>query len=416
MPGFGFGCAIDRNLARGSAGGAPVATVTTGIAANRGHIPLKTMSLTLPATSRTEHTASPQGAISDLRIILSNWFYSQTTFRETAGPSAFTIKMFVEYPAGTFTAATFSAAATVNVTAGNSVATDPVPVSIPAGARFWVRTVVTAITSGSLIPGWQIGGIPNIVGLSDGVASGDLGNSGTINPSTTGNIFGPTAIMGTVTGVGNSGRGFVLIGDSIVQGTGDTAGIGAKGGSGYLQRALDPLYPWISIACPGGTIAGMLFATTRLSALLNSINIRGGFSHVITEHAVNDLKTSGGRTVAQVEADHQTLYTLIKGIRPSALIYPVTQIPWATSATSNWTVAPGDQVPSVQGNWPNHPTLNANIRAGRAQTAGFIEAGDFAASARDSGFWAGRTPQWTNDGIHPSTAGAAGIAAVISIP
>jgi len=410
MSGFGLGANLGAGHRSGAGGGGPPPAVpVAGLVANRGYIPLRTISVTPPITYRSEHWASPQGDISALQAIWANWYYSQSTFQETNGPANLTMKAFVEYPAGTFTPILFAGAASKVVPAGFLAAGDTVAITIPAGARFWIRTVVTAIASGGSMVAWQTAGIANVVGLTDGAAAGDLGNSGTINPSTSGNVYGPVAIMGTVT-TSQTARSFLLNGDSVMHGALDAASVGAKGGAGYFQRAIDPLYPWVSLACPGGTIQAQMAVTSKLSALVTAMNARGGFSDVITEHAINDLKA--GRTVAQVEADHQTLHGLLGGKR----IWPATVGPRTTSATNNWSTTPGDQVVRSDGEWPNFAALNAGIRGGRTGAAGFIEAGNLYASGADSGYWAAHAPQWTDDGTHPNSVGAAGIAAGLVVP
>jgi hypothetical protein len=385
-----------------SAGG-----TTMGIAANRGYEPLTTTGITAPYTFKTMHYASPQADTVSLRPIWVNWRHFADQFR-LDGPSAITMEASIEYPAGTFTPLTFnSGSASVVIAPGALAYADSLPIVVPAGVKFHVRTLITALTGGSTMVGWSVG-VPSAVGTTDGQASGNLKTSGVIGVGTSGVVYGPTAIMGILNAP--DCRGYVLDGDSIAHGTGDTAGVGPKGGAGYTQRALDPLYPWAALTCPGTNIQNSTSGNDLryYRKIVNAMNLLGGVSHVITEAGINDL--SLGRSVANIEADYSAVYSLF----PDSLIYPLTMGPY-TSSTDGWTTT-ASQTPNTGGNQSQKPALNASVRSGRGRCAGYIEAGNLYSSGPDSGIWIAKSPAWTGDGLHPNTAGHAGIAAGMVIP
>lgn len=384
--------------------GSLVITPTAGgLVANRGKIPTAAVSLTAPYTCRKAYWAHGAGDISNLQLVFVNRYLSAVG-TSTAG-GAFSLKMFVEYPAGTFTQALFSGSSTVAVSAGARIRSDVVSgLTIPKGSKFWIRTVLS-VGSAVSMPMMELNAGSSVLGLDDGNIAADQGNSGTI-PATTGiNTFGPCAIIGTVNAT--NARSFLVVGDSLSWGQGDDSAVGAQDSSGFLQRMLGRFgYPCYTWAKGGQQAADVAPITATLNA--DTASTLMSFTDVILQHGVNDLRL--GRTVAQIEADLQTIAATasITGKR----IWKTTITPRSTS-TDSWATTT-NQSPQIDGTMASLNALNADIRAGLPNMANIIEAADAAMSARDSDIHKA-PPAGTVDGTHFNSTRAALVASLISV-
>lgn len=389
-----------RSLVR--PGGSAVIIPTTGnLVAGRGKIPTAAVALTAPYTCRKAYWATTQGDISALQLVFVNRYLSAVG-TSTAG-GAFSLKFFIEYPAGTFTPVLFSGSGTVAVTAGARIKSDVVAgLTIPAGSKFWVRTVL-AVGSAVSMPMMELNAGSTVLGLDDGNVAADQGNTGTI-PATTGiNTFGPFQIVGTVNAT--SARSFLIAGDSLAWGQGDDSSVGAQDSSGFLQRMLGRLgYPYSTWAKGGQQAADV----APIIATLNADTNLGGFTDVILLWGINDLRL--GRTRLQIENDLQTIAgtASITGKR----IWKTTITPRSTS-TDSWATT-ANQAAQTDGNMADLNPLNADIRAGLPNMANVIEAADAAMSARDSGIHKA-PPAGTVDGTHFNSTRAALIAGLLSV-
>ncbi len=378
---------------------APAVTARV-LAANRTDLPTASVNFGQNTTARRLHHASPQGAISNLRTVDVGFYLNSAEGGPSNVPAAFTIKRYIEYPAGTYTAVTWGGIATVSIAPGAVVTSDPVAVSVPAGAAFFERTVIVSPPSGA-IPTIQLPAGSSSLGLPDGKALADMGNGGSIAADNSVNSFGACAILGDI--ANPSARAFLVIGDSIAFGQGDTSSAGPRGGSGWIGRWLDPLVPYAKIAVPGQGAAAMagLCATAQIVALLGAL----GYTDVIEEHGINDLRLA--RSEVQLLADLQTLWSQHPGRR----VFQTTLTPRAASTNGYADVA--GQVTKTDGSMTLLATVNAAIRARPAGIAGVIEAADAAMSARDSAVWGGPFPP-VEDGTHPTSAKAAAMAAAMA--
>ena len=386
---------------------------TSGISANRTYEPATTRSITVPYTFQTTHFVSPQANMTKIAPIWNGWYRNADLYRNTLGADV-TIEASVEYPAGsgTFTPLTFAGGSTSGVvTNGGVLKADLLTIAIPAGAQFRIRTVVTAISSSTFVPCYQYILAPNATSYADGGASGNLKTSGTITAAAESRIWGPIAIMGELDAA--NCRGFVLHGTSSGMGTGDTS-TGPKGGTGYLQRAVDPLYPWVGLLTPGATeINGTRFDDmTKLYLLAAAMNSLGGVSDVITQGGTNDFtnQSKNADELAGFQRCYSSLWAGARHIR-------VTMTPYSTS-TDGWLTAANQTVTTLGTYSAQMPTYNANMRAGVGvgDVYGVIDAATIASSATDSGKWKDASPAWTTDGLHPNGTGHAAIAAAITIP
>lgn len=374
-----------------------------GIVANRGKIATNFTSQTAPFTSKKTFWSHGAGAISNLQIVFVNRYLSAVG--TSAAGSAFSLKFFIEYPAGTFTPVLFSGSSTVAIAAGGRVKSDVVAgLTIPANTKFWVRTVLAVGTSVA-IPVQELNAGATVLGIDDGNAASDLGNSGTISPTSTVNIFGPTTIVGTVNAT--AARSFLVVGDSLAWGQGDDSSVGAQDSSGFLQRLLGQLgYPCMTWAKGGQQAADVAPIVATLNA--DTASTLMSFTDVILQHGVNDLRL--GRSVAQIKADLQTIAATasIAGKR----IWKTTITPRSDSTDAWATLA--NQTAKTDGTMASINTLNADIRAGLPNMTNVIEAADAAMSARDSDIHKA-PPAGTTDGTHFNSTRAALIASLLTV-
>lgn len=376
-----------------------VANVSIGIiAANRTNIPSRRVSVHADYTTRRSHWAHPAGTVTNLRTVDVGW-YCQSGTGYIAMGIANTIKRFIEYPVGVFTQLTFGGQPTGDIPNGGQLVSDPCPVVIPAGAQFFTRTVKLNATSNMGFI--DLPAAPDVLGLPDGNAGTDMGNSGEVPQGTSTTQMGPAMILGDV-GVANA-RSAVVFGDSIVLGAGDVTSTSSKGSSGYVGRGLDPTMAWTAIANGGVQAAEMASLTGVLTPLLALAKFTDG----IVEFGVNDLAL--GKTPAQLVTSLGQLHTLLAG--PGRTLYQTTLTP-RTSSTDSWATSV-NQTPRVDGNWSQASAVNDTIRAGLAGVNKVIEVADVAMTARNSNLWVA-PPVPSTDGVHPNTARAITLAVPVA--
>jgi hypothetical protein len=305
-----------------------------------------------------------------------------------------------EYPEGVFTPVTYSGNLTVVVPAGGLIQSDPVNVSIPAGAKFWERTVnvsgATVLFPVIVLPDDSVA-----LGIDDGNAASDQGDSGSIPPTTGVNTFGSAAILGTV--AASNARSFVIQGDSIAFGEDDKSGVGSKGGSGFVARMLDEagVSPYVKIAMPGQQSADAVSLSERQQAFLSTIT----FSDAIIQSGINDLPL--GRTQSQVLADRASIASWVGG----AQVYYTTLTP--RSDSTNGYITTANQTPKTDGTMSSLTSLNEAIRALPGGVDGVIDAADAAMPTRNANVWTA-PPAATADGTHPNTPKCISMAAALS--
>jgi hypothetical protein len=382
-------------------GGAQAPQVTNSIiAANRTVTPGSLSgAITAPFTYISEHRSSPQGAISNLQTIDLGWYYfdNGTTMSEGNIGGTFTMKRYVEYPSGTFTAVLWSGAASGTVIDGGQLVSDAVAaLSIPASTKFWIRTVITAVTGASVVPQSALPGAPTALGVIDGSVSGDFGNTGTVSASAaTSDLYKPVAILGTVA-VANA-KAHVLVGDSITAiGQGDSLGVGSNGGSGPIPRTIDPLCAYTRIGRQAIAAKDIAASNTKLQTLIAAF---GSFTHVGMFLGTNDFNTRYNRTAAQCLTDCATILGLFSNTGVTK--YQVTLGGSATS-TDGFKSA-GNQTADAT-HLAQVPTFNVAIRAIPASlNGGFCyDFGAYVVPVTDNCKW--RTPYvMTADGTHPNT-------------
>lgn len=386
-------------------GGSPPVTTTFGLAANRADVPEGISTITANTTCRREHFAHPDGALSAIQTVDVGWYLNGSSAGIPTTADSHVIKRYIEYPAGTFTQITWSAATSVTVGVGAAVKSDLVPISIPAGAEFWERTVNLTSTVTNY-PTISLPFASTTIGVDDGcVASTDLGNSGTVSAGGTTGFLGAAAIMGTIQTA--NARSFFIIGDSIAFGQADQSS-GAKGGSGYISRALDIHgYPYARMVVSGWSANSLVVNSTLPVAFIATLT----FPEVIQQLGTNDMAVNS-RSAAQILADHQTIYGMVTG----KTIHQTT-INSRTSSTDGFITTANQTVITI-GTLSQLNSLNASIRALPTHVTDVLDAADGQMSARDSDIWSistlnGVAKNLTSDGIHPNQAGSSQIATAV---
>jgi lysophospholipase L1-like esterase len=401
---LGLSLSITNQL--GGGGSSPGET-TNILVANRFQIATNVGSITANLTSRRMHYASSEGEIYDFHCVDSGLYLNAGV---PTGAGARTIKRYLEYPEGVFHQVTW-AGATTRALATGAVDSDTVissvtgqPLRIPAGTKFWERTVNLGGTVANF-PRIELPDTSQNLGVDDGNDVTDKGNSGTIPPSSIVYTFGMAGLVGKIAKA--NAKAFVVYGDSISFGTGDITGIGAKGSSGYVARLLDKYgYPYFKMAQGGWQASQAAVNTASPIALLDNIPA----PIFLNQLGINDLRL--GRTKAQIEADYQTIYGLpvAAGLSPSIMQTTITP----RSDSSNAYADVAGQTPKTDGNMADLTPLNTDIRAGLANVTTVLESADAAMSARDSNVWSGPFPPVT-DGTHPTSAKADAMATALSI-
>jgi lysophospholipase L1-like esterase len=367
----------------GSSGRAPY----TGLVATRSYVPTTFNSGNKQVMTRTRHQS--RVAITSLQIGIPGWYANGSGDAGLGGTA--TVTASIEYPAGTFTQVKFSASTSGTVPNGGTLVSDAVTVSIPNSTDFFVRIFWQSATG--ILFGNSLELDANNGEAMTYAASGltDQTMGGTVVASGSGFCFYPCAIIGTT-----NKPSFMLVGDSIVQGQGDSIGTGEAPDQGTLARGVGPSYAYINAGVPGAQSTDMSTgAATQRTALLTYC------THLICGYGVNDLDASV--TPAALVTRLQAIWALKSGAAYQATITP------HTTSTDSWATV-GNQTVGV-GN-TNRISFNGLVRSGQTGMTGFLEIADTVESARDSGFW--KAPGYTADGLHPSKTGYQAAAAAFN--
>jgi len=369
-----------------------VAGLTSGaIAGNRFQACTASSSIAANFTSRREHTSPAGGAISNLHTVDVGWFFN-STFGITNAASR-TFKRYIEYPAGTFWQVTWAGATSKTLAGGAITTSDNIAgLVIPPNTKYWERTVNLGGTVNPF-PVIELPAASTTLGVDDGNDVADKGNTGTVSATSTLNTFGAAVILCDI--AKNNARSVIQFGDSLVFGQGDITTVDSKHGSGFLGRMLDIKgYGWFKLCKPGMSASDLAAITGTSLTALQALMAKFGttVSEVIDAYGINDLRL--GRTQTQLLADKQTYYSSLASPRP---VRSMTITPRSTS-TDSWATTT-NQTAQTDGNMAALNSVNAAIRAGLANTVGYLEAADAAMSARDSDIHAA-PPAGTTDGTH----------------
>jgi hypothetical protein len=365
------------------------------------------------------------GQISDIHIAFCN-FPGQQALLTDVNPSAdVTLQIAIEYPSGTFTNVYFNGAGTYLLKLRATVLSDAVPVVIPDGADFWVRTNVL-VTSGQK---WVRNGVAN-TSFNEGIAANTNSyNSGTIANST-GFCFTPAAVLGTST----TNKGSVLwLGDSISlgqndSGAGTTTNCPFVQSGGIFNRAFGKTYP-VLMSNVSGQKVNFYNPTLTAGSVANFSSIFSTCQYAISNLGVNDFTSF---TALQVEQSYLNMFGPLKSRGVTS--YQCTITPRTSSTdlwvtTTNQTVTPQEAVRIAINTWlrdgaPYDYATFTPVASGTAVggtvirigspnhvLAGIIEIADAVETSRNSGIW---PANGTTDGLHGVNATYTAMAAVLT--
>ena len=347
----------------------------------------------------------------------------QSSFFQTGGDNALGNDYYIEKCAleketggAAFTPVLFSGARTATVVDGaGGVTSDPIlPSSFGLGAFtrghvFWVRALVYVTAGTHRYPNGGTNGTgaqafffdPVTSGVSDADSTGSLAFSiGTGGTGPADYNFGasvsPLVLGAPVTG---TGKYISTLGDSIVDGTGDTAA-GSGHVYGFAARSLfdadfaSNVRAGCKFGRSGSTAAGMWTGPlTETKAILAYGNV-----------AVEEWGTN-----SPVYADSATVWSYLKGagqyvIRTKLLTSTTSSDGWATTAnqtkTANYTTPSGNRI-----------VFNGDIAAQEGILYDKFVSFDSAVLHTDRDLW--KAPGYTADGLHPAATGHEAMAVVM---
>lgn len=353
------------------------------------------------ATGRTRLYFTAAGAVQGLRMAFTNW---RVGGPEQNGNNDITLKASVEY-AGAVYPLWFGGQRTVTIQPGATVWCDWLGLTVAASGSAFVRCFTSVASTGM---SWPIGRVRNtVIGEGSNIAAGgaqpDLTDSTSWPTNNTGNIYGPSVIIGYPE---VPGPAVYIAGDSIAFGTGDNSGGDAQGCQGYIERALADKLPWCA-----GTRLGDLVGNFVSSNYKRMGAVTPYVTHCIMEYGRNDL--SGGSTLATIQANLLAAWNIFskRGIK----VFQTTITP-RTNSTDSWATT-ANQTLNTSGTEAIRVQLNDWIRTVPAPLTGYFEIADIAETARNSGIWkaTGSASGYTADGLHPTGAMHALLAAGIDV-
>lgn len=355
-----------------------------GQVATRTLVPSNTATLNKQFSTRRYMFARDN--ITSLQLVIPNWYVkTATTGAETAQGGTMTVTASIEYPAGVYTQVLFSGVPSSVIANGDTLVSDACSVSIPRGAKFFVRMFVQCETGVIFANGSQIVDTTN-GDFSRYAASGlsDVTMGGTA-PTTVdnANTFTAAAVIAYT-----RRQSIFLMGDSLTAGSGDSVS-DTTGDNGILARSVGPSFAYINAGCPGDRAYWAAANYTKRAALASYC------SHVVCALGTNDFY-AGSKTSAQTKTAVESLKTMAAASKP----FFVTTITPRTTSTDSWATTANQT--AVAGN-TNRVTYNGVVRAGSISgAAGFFEIADVVESARDSGLWkVNASASWyTADGTH----------------
>lgn len=326
--------------------------------------------------SRTPHFMRGDGCTS-LQIAYANWVVGASS--EALAGGVLTVEASIEYPAGTYTRVLWSGANSCAIGDGAAGAlSDAVAVTIPRGAKFWVRTFASN-PAGVPFYAWPTG-VPASARLANEFAASGLTNkvmSGTITPSSSIAVY-PALIVAQ-----HTRPACFFIGDSIAAGYIDTQDDESLD-LGTVARCVAPHFALTGAPFSGTTTAQFIANSTRRRAMVMPY-----VTHVVSEYGTNDLVGSTASVVIP-------RLLQLPGLFPGKKMIQTTILPRSSSTDAWATVANQTAI-----NLTELTTLNMTIRSGLAGFENHIDVCAAVESSIDSGKFRVDLGVPSSDGIHP---------------
>ena len=369
LSGNGFGVELDRNNAPGGEASDTLRGASyTGLLANKCRSHFAFAAAQKQWGGRLRMRAMDDMA--NFRVIWPNW-YTQSSGEQSPGANL-TLTASVEYPAGTRTQITFSGSASGVAAPLTELTSDPINVTIPRGAFFWLHifgqsSAGMTYVGGSNIPFADHGSGDTFQYAPSGLTDKTMSGSYSVSDSTGGFAFSPIAIIGPT-----RRPSFVIIGDSRATGLGDKFG-DADRQRGQFERAIGPNFAFTNLSQPSesaDTYNGSGGARRRAVAAAYA-------PIMLCNYGTNDLGSAATATRLA------TLWAAAKAAAPGQKIYQGTLSPITTSTDSWATVA--NQTVGV--NETERTTVNDAIRGRPTNLDGVIDVADVVETYRNSGKW-----------------------------
>jgi len=360
----------------GTSGGLPA---YLGQVATRSYYPNVKQASYTQAMIRSSHFARDD--IAQLQLV---WQDRYGTL-ETASGAPTTVECAVEYPSGTYTRVKFAGADQGVMASGGTLTSDFCTVTIPDGARFWLRTY--RLNASGLIH-------TDFIGMNANAPAGEATDAGAsvVNKVMGGTITGawypstPIAILSMITK-----PSVFIYGDSRALGISDNWNTNPSGNGGEIARSIGENFGYVLCGAVGAQLvqAGSGVRT----------NLVQYCSHSIVEFGINDIQAYG-KSLATLQPFYTALWTALSagGTKP---VFQTTMPPLGGTTTDAWATVANQTPHATDG---VRIATNAWIRSqGDGPLDGYLEVADAIESGRDTGKW--KAPGYTTDGGHENKTG-----------
>lgn len=325
------------------------------------------------------------------RMAVCNWWTRELSSGagEYANSQTPTIGGAFEYPEGTVVPCKWLGASTIGAGAGANMYSDPTPIFIPRGAKFWSRNDWTATDYFPLVNGDPAENDMTILDPANGdavnVYSDARSAAGTIADGGFNMWCGPSLILDWTTR-----PTWGLLGPSRTLGYGDDVSANV-GDTGEMARSIGPYFGYLNAGCTSRAADVFLASNGRHLDLLRYC------SHMMFDMGASDIILKS-HSAATALADTRAVWALF----PRHRRYGVTFSP---HTTGTWMTTGGQSIPNATDE-TSRVAFNNAIRAGEPLLDGYIDIADATESGRDSGRWVVTpTPPYTDDGLHLNQGG-----------
>ena len=319
----------------------PLLPSYTGVVANHAQI----NEGTLPGTqslSRSHHRVTEN--ITAIQIIFGNYYAHQGTESEMAPGAATPIEAVIEYPLGSCHAFHFNGSFGGGTIANRGqLATDLLPISIPAGSDIWLweyRTNAAGVmvSNGNNNVRDTVTGGGEYINVGASVANplldGNSDCSSWTKPKGSGAYY-PDAIVGPTVN-----HSYCLQGDSRLNGYGNNAAnqsLDANDTVGAVDPWLNPYYSTLKIALGGDAAFHFSNNHATKTVTTNRLALWRYCSGLIVEYGGNDIFQKGS-SLSTLEKDLRTIYGFARSRLRGGLGGPIFQTTTFTQSFSfdNW--------------------------------------------------------------------------------
>lgn len=320
------------------------------------------------------------------RLVFGNW--SKSGEREPS--NSIIVQAGIERADKTILPANFRSSESVTIGRGCIAVSDILPFEAKEGDEFFVRTYVSVAKAGEK---WPLDRT-TVATNGEGVSPTNVNKSKNAEAitATSGVCYSPVNIVAV--SPSNPVQVIAQVGDSIISGQADV-----PVDLGWFNRGLNSKYAYVNVG-KGGDTAQKFAEGVASESRMQMID---ACTHAVVAYGVNDLGVP--RTVAQIKADLETIYTRLslRGIK----VYGCTITPKPTSTDGFVTV----ENQTIGAHNTEAQELNTWLRTIPAPLTGLIDVAWAVESSHGSGKWAANL---TQEGTHPVQLGHETIAAAFN--